>query len=536
MRLRDLLDNRELGLTLLTGEEHLDRPVRRVYTTDLVDPRRYLVGGEIVLTGLMWRRTSADSESFVAALAQAGVAALGAGDAALGAVPDDLVDACRRHRVPLFEVPVEVSFQAISEEVDPALWKHRAAGLATVLGRQRDLMAAVAAGGRLAELLPALARDLGVACWILSATGREVAGTGELPEPVRAQLARRFLTAERLPCSATVGGTRFSLHAAPGRPDQRIGAWFLAYEQPIRDQDVGPEAIEELATLVALARAQRDESRRVERRLATELRDAVAAGADPVELRGRLRACGLPPEATFLVVATALGTPDGAGTRDVCVTPDVAGARHVAGMPDVAAAVAEELVAPLAPVAAIAGAHAGEAVAFVPVAPSAATGLVDRLRADVRALDGGLRSARLAVGLSEPAVAASGLPGALEEARHALRFAAERGRAAAVVSSAELASYLLLLAGVPVPARRSFRDRLLGPLRDYDRAHGADLVRTLDTFLASSGSWNRCAALLHVHVNTLRYRIRRIEDLTGRDLSRFDDRVDFFLALRLPPA
>lgn len=41
---------------------------------------------------------------------------------------------------------------------------------------------------------------------------------------------------------------------------------------------------------------------------------------------------------------------------------------------------------------------------------------------------------------------------------------------------------------------------------------------------------------MHVHVNTLRYRIRRIEELTGRDLSRFDERVDFFLALRLPPA
>jgi hypothetical protein len=535
VRLRDVLDKRELGLTLLTGEEHLDRPVRGVYTTDLVDPRRYLIGGEIVLTGLMWRRTPADSETFVAALARAGVAALGAGDAALGTVPADLVDACRRHRIPLFEVPVEVSFHAISEEVDPALWKHRAAGLATVLGRQRDLMAAVAAGGRLGELFPALARDLGVACWILSPTGRRVAGTGELPGPVAAQLARRFLTAELLPCSVTVDGSRFSLHAAPGRREQRIAEWFLAYEP--RDEDVTPEAIEELATLVALARAQRDERRRVERRLATELCDAVAAGADPVQLRGRLRSCGLPPDATFLVVTTAVtGTPDVGGGRDIAGARELAATRELPGTADVVGAVAEELVAPLAPVAAITTAHAGETVAFVPVAASAVGGPVDRLRADVQALESGLRWARLAVGLSEPAVQVTGLASALEEARHALRFAAERARPAAVVSSADLASYLLLLAGVSVPARRSFRDRLLGPLNEYDRAHDADLVRTLDTFLSCAGSWNRCAALMHVHVNTLRYRIRRIEELTGRDLSRFDDRVDFFLALRVPSA
>jgi DNA-binding PucR family transcriptional regulator len=36
-----------------------------------------------------------------------------------------------------------------------------------------------------------------------------------------------------------------------------------------------------------------------------------------------------------------------------------------------------------------------------------------------------------------------------------------------------------------------------------------------------------------VHVNTVRYRIRRIEELTGRDLSSLDDQVDFFLALRI---
>jgi DNA-binding PucR family transcriptional regulator len=109
-----------------------------------------------------------------------------------------------------------------------------------------------------------------------------------------------------------------------------------------------------------------------------------------------------------------------------------------------------------------------------------------------------------------------------------------RDERATLVSCAELASHVLLLAAIPEPARRSFRARLLGPLEAYDREHDAGLVRTLDAFLASSGSWSRCASRLHVHVNTLRYRLRRIEELTGRDLSRLEDRVDFFLALRLP--
>src|SRR5690348_6833454 len=93
-------------------------------------------------------------------------------------------------------------------------------------------------------------------------------------------------------------------------------------------------------------------------------------------------------------------------------------------------------------------------------------------------------------------------------------------------------TYALLLAAVPERTRWSFRERMLGPLEEYDSSRQAELLHTLEVFLACSGSWSRSATRLHVHVNTLRYRIRRIEDLTGRDLGTLEDRVDFFLALR----
>lgn len=78
-----------------------------------------------------------------------------------------------------------------------------------------------------------------------------------------------------------------------------------------------------------------------------------------------------------------------------------------------------------------------------------------------------------------------------------------------------------------------FRSRLLDPLAQYDDIHKADLIRTLSAFLECNGSWTRCAEIMHLHVNSVRYRVQRIEDLTGRDLSRLEDRVEFFLALRL---
>jgi DNA-binding PucR family transcriptional regulator len=90
----------------------------------------------------------------------------------------------------------------------------------------------------------------------------------------------------------------------------------------------------------------------------------------------------------------------------------------------------------------------------------------------------------------------------------------------------------LLIASVPAPVLRSFGERLLGPLKEHDERRNGELMTTLKAFLACDGSWSACASRMYVHVNTVRYRISRIEALTGRDLSALPDRVDFFLALR----
>ncbi|MGW4463453.1 PucR family transcriptional regulator [Micromonospora sp. NPDC004704] len=540
MLLREALHRPRLRLTLLTGADELERPVSRVYVTDLPDPRRYLSGGEIVLTGLVWWRDAGDSEAFVAACAEASVTAIGAGDAVFGTVPDDLVDACRRHRMPLFEVPIEVSFRDIVDEVNPSLWAQRASGLATVLGRHRGLVAAMAAGARLVDLLPPAAAELGVDCWVLTPTGRPIAGTTGLAPTDRAAVARAFLAAGRLPAQVTVDGRRVAVFGVPGRPEHRLASWLLACAVAPRpplataghsrspgghtptagDQADAAEAsgladaAAELTSLVALERAQVDEALRIERRLSDQL-GAALTGGEQVDLRGRLLSCGLPPESTFLVLNASL-----TGLR----TP-----------PELAVTVCAELVGPAADRVAVTDAGSPDTVlAVLAVSPEQAPAALETIRAGVAAYGPGLGNGRLAVGVSGLAAGPGALGGAVEEARHALRTAVARDEQVSLVSADELASHLLLLAGVPADTRRAFQRRLLAPLLAYDRTHNANLLRTLDSFLAAGGSWTRCATLLHLHVNTLRYRIGRIEQLTGRDLSRFEDRVDFFLALRLP--
>jgi hypothetical protein len=119
------------------------------------------------------------------------------------------------------------------------------------------------------------------------------------------------------------------------------------------------------------------------------------------------------------------------------------------------------------------------------------------------------------------------------EARRARRLAELLGAGVHLVNSAEFGSSELLLAMVPAEARRSFRAALLTPLLAYDRDHGTELVSTLQVFLANSGSWSKAAEAMFIHVNSLRYRIRRIHELTGRDPRSLEDQAALLLALQI---
>ncbi|MGW3627974.1 PucR family transcriptional regulator [Streptomyces sp. NPDC000880] len=573
MRLRALLETDALGLRLLGGEDELDRGVRGVMTTDLRDPSRYLSGGELVLTGLAWWRTAADSEPFVRILAGAGVAGLAAGEAELGDIPDDLVEACSRHRLPLFAVNESVAFATITEYVVRQVSGERAGDLAAVVDRHRRLMTSGPAGGGPEVVLDLLGSDLDLRAWVLSPTGRQIAGADKpLPTAVSAALAGEHLAATRTgrrgPHRATIGGATYSLFpirntgrgAAPASRDVRetvLSDWLLAVEADASDWPAARlDLLQGVTQLIAVERDRREAARTVRRRLAQEVLELVQTGAAPAEIAARLRVAApvlLPGLGTAphwqVVVARVEWGQDGAAAAGASAGET---ATAIEAGP-VAQSVLEEIL--VDPAAAgpdstdrIAVAHTGEeAIALVPlpavpVAPDAPdagsteAGLhADALLSSVRhPLSAGLADdGRLTLGVSAAVSSAEGLRGALEEARHARRVAAARPGRVCAAGHHELASHVLLLPFVPDDVRRAFTARLLDPLRDYDRRHRAELIPTLEAFLDCDGSWTRCATRLHLHVNTLRYRVGRIEQLTSRDLSRLEDKLDFFLALRM---
>jgi PucR family transcriptional regulator, purine catabolism regulatory protein len=164
--------------------------------------------------------------------------------------------------------------------------------------------------------------------------------------------------------------------------------------------------------------------------------------------------------------------------------------------------------------------------------------VVDGERAQARELAGAIR-AELEPRIGDVPTAASraaathSLRMTFHEARCALEAVRLRnGDAPAVASYEDLGAFQLLLSLQDDDALSSYCRSVLGPIEEAEGDYGGELVRSLDVFIEHNGHWEKAAAALFCHRHTLRYRIRRVEQLTGRDFSSARDRIEFWLALR----
>ena len=118
-------------------------------------------------------------------------------------------------------------------------------------------------------------------------------------------------------------------------------------------------------------------------------------------------------------------------------------------------------------------------------------------------------------------------------ARESIELMLKLGRGGAVIATSELGPYGLLLRASSRDDLEAFARRTLRPLLEHDRGHGSDLLRTLRVYLEEDRVQRRAAARCFVHVNTIVYRVRRIEELLGADLADPSTVFDITLALRI---
>ncbi|WP_370591501.1 PucR family transcriptional regulator ligand-binding domain-containing protein [Saccharopolyspora montiporae] len=477
--LRAVVDDVDLAVRVVPEslpDGALQRPVRWAHVSELREPGPYLVGGELLLTaGVNLPRSAAEVNGYVAGLLACGVSAL-----AFGRTPDlheqlpeRLRAACVRHGLPLLVVDPRTPFLAVNRAVSRAL--ARAADREQQrIAEAREALTRAAADGPQAVLRELAARLSGW-CALIGPDDRPLAGC-RAPDPLPAELAGLFA---RLRAGT---GTR----TATAELD---GSYVVA-------QPVYPQATSEHLLLAGRSARFRGSDRAI-----------MSVGA-----------------ALLGLVAHAL---TGAARLGAAVTAALTGA-------DPAAVAAAAL--PAERYRLVAGMWRGDERIGVETEQSwlcsrLGTPLVrlDRARftAVVRQLPDeavlhelAARGWLAAVGGPVPA---ADLPGAVPEVRLLLDRAGTLRHPVAAGDEGSLTEV------VPPDAAAGFAHRLLAPLL---QRRDDVLVPTLRTWLSCHGGWDRTAAELGVHRNSVRHRISQAEKALGVDLADPDVRMNLWFALR----
>lgn len=536
--LASLVNHTALKLTVLAGEGRLEVPVRWAHASELIDPVPYMEGGELLLITAL-KLDAEDAEAtrrYVRRVAEAGVVGLGfAVGVNYEGVPQALVEAAGEQGLPLLGVPRRTPFIAISKAVSAAVAADQYRAVTAGFEAQRELTRAALSAEGPAELLARLAAHLDGWAALYDASGAVVAAAPDWAARRAARLADDVgrLRERPAPASSVVSDTdgddrvelqslgtgrraRGVLAVGTGAPlgtaeryavHSAVALLTLTTERSRALQDA--EQRLGAAVLKMLLAGEPDHARAVAGRLYGGLLDApfrmVVAEAVAGEQQGSAAAAGGGASGVLDGLADAMDSAAARTGEAVLAVPD--GGRLVVLVAD--------------------GGAAADACAAYAAAVEARTG--GQPRSGGRAGRAGAGHAEgVAVGLSAP-TGPMAAANAYRQAEQALSVARRRGRALVEHEDVAAGSVLPLLADDAV---RAFADGLLRALREHDARGRGDLVASLRAWLARHGQWDAAAADLGVHRHTLRYRMRRVEEILGRSLDDADVRMELWLALK----
>jgi purine catabolism regulator len=500
----------DLDLPLSAGEHAADVPIRWVHITELLDPTRWLSGGELLLTTGLQLESPDEQRRFVRRLVDHHLAGLGFGTGFGHAQnPDALLAEARRLNFPLFEVPYEMPFIAITENAFGRLVNEQYETLQRGIAIHKRLEQLVLDERGLEELVSALAAAIGGAAVVLDRRGETMALcefrralSREALDDVRHQVGTRSDSGHAVPFApdhAELAGRALALPVGVGeRPGPE--AWLLAVRDSGGLADFERLILHQAVTVVALELMRTRVVRETERRLAGDvLEEALSGELNDHEIASRLRPFGVGSQLAVLLF----------DVRDETAA-EPALDRALAGMG----------------IGALVAARDGRLCA---VTDAAGFDPVELARSARTALDGRYGNVRAAASRVAPV---GSLSRSYHEARCALDLALmSNGSSLDVSSYRDLGAFQFLLSVQDDEALRVYCDSVLGPIEQGEGEYGNELIRSLEAFLEHNGQWEKAARHLYCHRHTLRYRIRRVEELTGRDLGRAHDRIEFWLAL-----
>ena len=456
--------------------------------------------------------------------ALAGLSAL----AVIGEVDSAAAETAERHGIALIGLPESTDPATLELSVQRWLLDRRLQAHQEAHSLQQELASMALAGAGLPALLAAVARLTGKLCflhgpdgrlWLERGSSRSDLSTEQLKEAVAAGSEgwrSRSPNADGQATMAYVELPQLGLVqlVAPVPDGQAVGGYLSLVSRPVdvveRDRSV----------LTAAASACSIEL--VRQHAATAARDELEGDLIATLLQGDFasdealfaRALRLGHDLTMPHAAITLRPPDGPPLQRLTQA-------------------IKRLSSGADPVVVT---YEGELLALLPL--ETPTGSEADLAAHARVWHSALarECGPLSMGLGGLHTGADGLGASLREARQALSMGEGLFGPTRLTAFGQLGLFHFLLSGRDATHLRAFEASVLGKLLDYDEAHNAELVDTLGAYFACNCAPHATAERLHLHRNTLRYRLRRIETIAAVDLEDPDTRLLLSLALKVRQA
>lgn len=489
----ELLAMPHLQLSLHAGARGTGREVGWAHTSDLPNPWEWLSSGDLLMAnGIGLAAEEPAQVAFVEGLAGAGVSAFVMGLGTNGPpLTRALTERADELSLPVLSVPYSMSFTTITRAVAVANQREEAHQVTRVARLYEVLRTSVAGAVPGAEMFRRLGGELQARLYLVDPeTGRSLFDDGE-ETAFAGALAEAFVEhghaipgVLRLRRTGPDGRAAVALAVAvPGEEATALVA------EPLGDRLPGLALLQHVATVGALELAQIAAGRERLRREGADLLGRLLDRRGDADSAGRrLAETGLGPEECVLVQARA--SEEGTVDRLHCRLARLR-VPHLLLRRD----------GTLNVVVADRPGHLDRLTALLDFAPS--IGVSDRIRAADR-LPEAAQQAYWALGAAEA------------ENRRLVRYGDETA---------------LLLPRTPLEAQ-ALVSRVLGPLLAHDAEHGTAYLRTLRVMLHRDRSWQLAADELHIHKQTLGYRLRRIEQLTGRGLTRTEHIAELWFAVR----
>ncbi len=520
---------------VVAGASGLDRRVLRVNVMEVPDILRWVEPNELLLTtAYPLRDDRAALVELVPGLAARGLAGLALKPARyIDAIPAEMLAEADRLAFPLLELPPDASFNNIINAVLTVILNAQASRLQRTAEIHERFTAIVLGGGGLREIAEALAHSISRPVAIVDASGVLQTSAGG------ADRLGRVGTNLRLPLIGAGAGDadgrpHISVVQIAGGPAvvwpiqvgrEKFGA-ILALDRDGELQEDETDAIEYAATVAALRQVQARAVSEADRRFQAVCLDELVTGhVDRSALAERAAAFKWDLTVPRAVILLQLDARAGTPFAPLAGRPEESALRH---------RLADAMRALLGR-SAIVWERSAEvaALAVVPPGRPALGDIARRVSAEATRV---APDATTSVGAGTIATDPLELARSFSEARRALQVGRSALGAGCVSVFGELGAEQLLV-GLPASTLQEFVAVHLEPLLAFDARHRTDLVRTLETWLATRNA-ALAARLLFVHYNTLKNRLATLEEILGPFLADPERCLALSLALRihrLPP-